>query len=496
MSQNFRCILTTLCFAIIGILLTNNQFQQEIIAFASRLLNRPVDIEFRSIGLTFVGLSLLCCSVYFAMLCLSKRFFPSKSGFVRAYISVLLCLCFYGIVINYSISHMPIWDDYGVVLDYICNYTDSQNLSETLSILYEPHMESRFVFIKTIVLILFEINQFICIEPMIWLSAIAWIILFLIILKNFKPVNLKPMYILPIALIMFQFEFYDAIVWGTSAMQYNFVLLFACISFLFALKESYFSLIYAFLFSIIGAFTFGNGLLIILVLCFLFGIQKRWGALVAGIAISIVLYYVYFLKHQESSLDITLLVRNAYQYPAYILTFLGSSIQWMYNKWISFSVGLFLACLFVWLIRQHYFLKNKLIFLLLCFIIASAFMAAVLRLKVENFDQALASRYGIFSALFIALLFIAYAELGYISISGLKKFIYIALILNISAGFFYYPEVLIRKNKLERFAYNWFEWHIGKSEDLIIPDKTGLTMASGGRLSRAYEKKIFFPVKY
>ncbi|HNQ12563.1 MAG TPA: hypothetical protein PKH65_04810 [Bacteroidia bacterium] len=494
MIKSNRFLLSAIVLLVLGAALLYSPVRLGLIEIIGSILNSPLDTEFRSIGFMYLGAA--CVMMVFV---LSIEFICRKNSpiignrFYRT--STFCCIVFYVGVLCFSVSHMPIWDDYGIALDFLCNVHDSNSFSQTLALIYEPHMESRFVVIKLLVYLFYKINGQIVIQPMIWICVPVYISLFYWMMKSTTSAVHNYRYALPVALLLFQFEFYDAIVWGTAAMQYHFVLLFAFLSFRYAIREKLKAHLFALLFAVLGAFTFGNGLILLPMLLLWYAYQRKWFYVASSFLVLLLTFKVYFFQHHEASISFDLMLKNAYQYPAYVLTFIGSCIQPMYNKWISLSIGCIVLTLFLNLLFKKYHQKNPLLFLFMVFIVGSALVAAVLRLKVENFDQALASRYGIFSAVFMVLLFLAYAEYGLISAKRLKHITLLFLAINLSAGVLYYPEVIVRKKKLEAFAFAWHNWHSGKTTDLIIPDKTGLTMASGSRLSRSFDNKIFYPLQ-
>ena len=143
---------------------------------------------------------------------------------------------------------------------------------------------------------------------------------------------------------------------------------------------------------------------------------------------------------------------------------------------------------FVYSSIKKYYKKNYLVYSLILFTIFSSLIAAYFRLSM-GLIESISNRYGIFSILVICASLVAAAEV--ISEKKQKLFLGTALFICIAyhllSGFFFFPEVPVRKQKLESFIFDIKSNAPFKPINPIIPE------GADSIVKDAIQRKIYIP---
>ena len=313
----------------------------------------------------------------------------------------------YFFVLYVYAQNIPYWDDYVVTLQFFNNFFGSNAFSGKTSALLAQWSEHRIVIGRILSLIQFYPFGILNFKILHLLANTSVILIFILLLKDTDK-SLRKWLILPIVLLLFQLQYYVATFWFVSSSSMFFVLLFALASFYFFKQEEY---AFCALFGVLALFSNGNGFLVLLLeILFLFCSKKFKPALVF-VSLFVILMAIYFhgyIPHENDRLSTLYFLKAPLPTGLYFLSFLGGCFN-LFSLAPVFGLG-FLVSL-AWLSIKKHYLKNPSIYLMVLFIVGSAFLAAIGR-SFWGVDQALESRYKIFSIIgWICLLIAAFEYL-------------------------------------------------------------------------------------
>jgi hypothetical protein len=314
-------------------------------------------------------------------------------------------------VYKYSIN-IPFWDDY-THLKVITELTSSDSLPKKIQLLFSLHNEHRIVFARLVTLATLMLSGKLNFIVLILLGNLSLlgigVLLFLVFNGNKKEApREKVIYFLPVVLLLFNLSYHEASVWAVAALSSLMVvfLSFSCLFILLRFEaKTFVGMGGAFVLGMLAAYTQGNGLFILYVGLFLLILKKRLaGALFWGLGAGIIsgLYFYDYVSpgfHTAPSAvfsELGLALR-------YLLTFLGA--------WANLPTfgGACAVGLFIWLTCQGLYRRNAILFGFLSFICVSALAVTASRYGM-GIEQALSSRYKVYSLLFFSLLYMAMFE--------------------------------------------------------------------------------------
>lgn len=129
-------------------------------------------------------------------------------------------------------------------------------------------------------------------QLILW-SALTLIGCFYLLFSQFQKLKITLPYFIPVGFLLFQPQFFEVSNWAITGLQHINIALFVCLS-LIALEKNH--LKSAFLWAIFAGFTFGNGVVLFVVLAIYFIFTKRFKELF-GWGIALVLYLAILLPH-------------------------------------------------------------------------------------------------------------------------------------------------------------------------------------------------------
>lgn len=399
--------------------------------------------SFWQLGLQHAGTGLL---VLGAGLLLSG----SSLGFKNAgvlFIAIVAIKYFIQLFI-YTIN-VPINDDFAVILRFSNNYFSEESLFKKVELLTAFHAECRLIVTRLWIIVIHFFTGVVNIKTLIIIGNLCLPVIVFLFYKNMSGVKSRIAIVSCIALLFFQFGYYDATTWATDALHYQYTILFVMLSLYLLSKQSITAQVAAMVTGLLAALTFGNGLLIF-PLAILHTIVNRnyklgvvWLMLATGFACT---YFVGFSSGKAFTLH------ALHHYFIYSCCFVGGAFQFMYRLELPFMAGLVVWALFAWLTWKQYYRKNYVVYGLLLFVILSSLVAAQFRLHM-GMAEAISNRYGIFSILAICASLVALTE---VIVEGRQVWftrtalVFCATYYLLSAIFFF-PEVPIRKQKLEKY---------------------------------------------
>jgi hypothetical protein len=357
--------------------------------------------------------------------------------YFSALIAITLVIgCYFFILYQYSVN-IPFWDDYSH-LKVIVDIIDSNSFIEKIKLLFSLHNEHRIVFARLITLADLILTREVNFFTLIILGNLSLLGIAEVLFLNFsrgrsQDFRWRTIYFLPAILLIFNLSYFEASLWALAALSSLAVIFlsFLCIFILVRSLECRSWWIWpAFFLGVLATFTQGNGLLVLYVGIFLLILQNKFTTSIywaIGTAITSLLYFYHYKSLDFSPNEIG--ISSAFGAVLnYLILFLGSWSN------IPFIVGIFSLGLFIWLILAGLYRKNIALFGFLTFIFLSALAVASSRYEL-GIDQALSSRYKIYSLLFFAIIYLSifeFLEKPWIA-KFLRKFpIFLAMLLGIN----------------------------------------------------------------
>jgi hypothetical protein len=309
-------------------------------------------------------------------------------------------------IIQYAVD-IPQADDYDNILGSMNQLYQSQNIAEVGSILFAQHNEHRLVFNRIVSITLLKIFGRI---DFFWLIAIGNLAIFIIvwiIFRTYRCDEEKFLYFSPAIFFIFQPQ-YDSFVWAMAALSNFYVIAFAVLCIYFLLKKIPGAFIYALLAAIAATFTQSNGVLILFVGLIVLVFQKKFYQAAAWFSITMAILFFYFFHYTSPAHHpkITFGLFHPLTTLRYFLSFLGN----FSHPSLSLAFGVIILLFFGFLTVKKYFAVNPAIYSLLLFFFISA-VAVALGRSGFGVEQALASRYKIFSILLVILSYLALMEI-------------------------------------------------------------------------------------
>ena len=166
--------------------------------------------------------------------------------------------------------------------------------------------------------------------------------------------------------------------------------------------------------------------------------------------------------------------------------FLGGSVQFLYQMYLPALLGILIYIFFFKMIITRYHQKNPMVFMVLSYVILSGMMAGWVR-GSTSLSIALSMRYGIFSIVGMICCLIYIFENQEVTTFKTKLLVTFCLLIHFASSFFFFPEVIVRKEKLETFICTI------KENKTVIPQPPAITPDAESITKEAIEKGIYKP---
>ncbi|MBC7863952.1 MAG: hypothetical protein IAF38_13330, partial [Bacteroidia bacterium] len=427
-----------------GIIFSLPRADEKIVSFISFLFQKSLDPYFWSQGLQLFGaeLALLCFLFFISTFIKNKRLSE-----------IIFPVGVYGLFFSYlflQACNAPINDDITTVFSFSNAWHDASSFSEKMNVLFSFHGECRLVFTRLFVLFFQFVSGAINIKTMLLFSNLCLILIFLLFKKNALKIPEKKFLLIFSGLLLFQFSFYDSIVWFTDALHYQYVVLFFLLFLTFLTGKKKYSTPLSVLFAVMACLTFGNGFLCFPIAILYCVVNKNFRHLFYWSIALICTAGFYF--HNFPLQDSTFAWTNCWKIPVYSCCFVGGSFQFFQNLWLPFLAGLSVWILLFILIKKKYYQSNFFIFAVLLFVCFSSLIAGIFRIN-SGISEAISNRYGFFSILAFIASVIALTEISLPEKKNkiLKIAATAAVLFYLMSAVFFYPEIPVRKKKLEKF---------------------------------------------
>lgn len=425
-----------------------------VIRFTEGLLNNPLDPGFWSTGLNHAGIELVLIAANLLAFFLYLEKFPDLTLKASA-------LAWTGIFIFYVLKNtvnVPFHDDY-FFLEFLVSYTKTGDLSEV----FNQCNESRQILMKGLSLILYWLGAFniktLVIIPLFCLIGSSLMLFYSSRLEGRN----KMLLILLLTIILFQFQYYDAVVWASGALYNSCTLFFALTSlFLLFSRLKYRSLI-ALVSALLCVASNGVGFILLAVCSGILILQKRRAEIVVWNIVFLTVLALYFTNYSLAKDNYDGIGTDPETIPGKILScllfspvFLGSSLQFLYQAFLPFILGLGIWGTFVYATYKKYYLQNSVIYSLLVFILLVSFVPPAARNNLALIEG-INIRYGIYSVFALCCCLIFWSEMiPAMKFNRLLIFLFPAgIIFHLLTGIFFYPEAVLRKEVALHMARNF-----------------------------------------
>ena len=323
----------------------------------------------------------------------------------------LLCLATMLFIYCYHVFrctvNFPFEDDYDAILGFLYFYKEKTSSLATL--LFAQHNEHRIVWTRLIVLIQYTLSGLVNFKYLAYIGNAGLLAAVFIFYKSVKK-TLEWKYILPVFILILQFNYYEISFWAMGSLQ-NFWVLFWCFLIFYLAEKSlsHFRVIYfIILFSAIAAFTNANGFLALPILIVYYLLNKKYKLSIICVAVLSILYYIYFngythITHSGLEKNDSLINRI----PMIIKFFYYLIRQFIYSHGVlypSIYTGL-LTTAFIITVKNKLIKQSPALIMSGMFILGSMCIIAFVRSKL-GIDFAAASRYTIYPDFLLAISYV------------------------------------------------------------------------------------------
>jgi hypothetical protein len=231
-------------------------------------------------------------------------------------------------------------------------------------------------------------------------------------LPNCKDLNTRMAYFIPVSWLLFQLQYWQTLDWAMTGIQNIGVLVFSLGAIYLLVRGQRWAFCCALVSLILAVSSSGNGLIVIPIGVLILALARRYARIAAWLVVSAgcIAAYAYRYNVMVSATHPHSSVISSFHplSPLYVIGFIGSTGSFPFKAG-CFLVGSAVCIFFAYMARRGYVRKNPQVSYCVLFLLLTAIGVAGLR---SNFGvgQALASRYTIYSALFLIFAWFAIAE--------------------------------------------------------------------------------------
>jgi len=325
-------------------------------------------------------------------------------------------ILFYAILIR-DLVNIPFYDEYGASLDFLNHlapingffaraaYFQAAQTNEYKLFLYHAFIWLQFSLTGHIDFAVLSVvgNAFV-----LFLGIVLW----LMFLPSHKDLATRITFFIPVSWLLFQLQYWENLDWATAVNQHIAVLPFVFGAIYLLLRGSRRAFSFALLFLVLAVAADANGVLLLPIGAAILILGRQYKRLAAWLLTSSACVAAYFYRYTPRHAPPLVnqpAVSNSHHFnPAYVLAFIGSGASFPFFAG-SLVLGTLLCLFFTWLIYRGYVRRNPLVAWCVLFLLITAIGVAVLRSSF-GIAQAAASRYTIYSALFLIFAWFAIAE--------------------------------------------------------------------------------------
>jgi hypothetical protein len=243
------------------------------------------------------------------------------------------------VVLKYS-TNAPYYDDFYWGISFLDNYISANTFVEKLKLIFQQHAQHRIAYFRLFMVGYYHLFGTINFKHLTIIGNIGNLVIFFLLASQLiKRVDFK-YFILPIALIFFQFQFYQNII-CTYAFPNNAVYLWVILAFYAMTIDSKKAFISTLIFAVLSVFSNGNGIISFPIILFFLFMQSRFSYLkIASIFFGIFII-IYFSTFDKAASEIQLTMHTV----SYFFQFLNAAFNTGHRKielvGVVLIVGLF-----------------------------------------------------------------------------------------------------------------------------------------------------------
>jgi len=339
-----------------------------------------------------------------------SRLATTKAVSLSAIIVAIIAIAsFYFCLLRYAYN-FPYFDDFEVILAFLNSYLTTGQASEKIRLLFEQHAEHRVVFARAVALTEYWLSGKIDFRVLILVGNAALLgVLILFYQAVPRTARLAPVFLAPIAALLFNFRYLQTSFWAMAALQNLWVLCFAFASFYFLFQRPFYTAFIASFLGWLATYTSGNGAAAFVAGAIVLALNRQlwttksliWNL---GGLTAIVSYFHGYVKPAQHPGVIDPLTNHPIGYLGYVLALLGSVFT--ENVVAAVVIGGCLVGFVAYLTFRKYSRDNPIIYTLMVFLLLTSLLGGAARFGF-GIEQALVSRYAIISTLFVICCYVA-----------------------------------------------------------------------------------------
>ena len=328
----------------------------------------------------------------------------------------LPAILFYAILLR-DMVNVPFYDEYGAALDFLNRlasingfvprlaYYLAAQTNEYKLFLYHAFIWMQFSLTGHIDFAILSVigNGFV---------LVLGIVLWLMFLPRHTDLAARITFFIPVSWLLFQLQYWENLDWATAVNQHIAVLPFVFGAICLLLRSGRIAFSFALLFLVLAVAADANGVLLFPIGAAILILGRRFKRLAAWLLASaacVAAYaYRYTPRHEPPLINQPVATTSHHFNPAYILAFMGSGVSFPILG-ASLVLGALLCLFFAWLVYRGFVRRNPLVSWCVLSLLLTAIGVAGLR-SGFGIAQAAASRYTIYSALFLIFAWFAIAE--------------------------------------------------------------------------------------
>lgn len=239
----------------------------------------------------------------------------------------LIPLVFYCyVVLKYS-TNAPYYDDFYWGISFLDNYISANTFIEKLKLIFQQHAQHRIAYFRLFMVGYYHLFGTINFKHLTIIGNIGNLVIFFLLASQLmKRIDFK-YFILPIALIFFQFQFYQNII-CTYAFPNNAVYLWVILAFYSMTIVSKKAFIFTLIFAVLSVFSNGNGILCFPIILFFLFLQSRFLHLKIATVFFGIFIIVYFSTFDKAASEIQLTMHTV----SYFFQFLNAAFNTGHRK--------------------------------------------------------------------------------------------------------------------------------------------------------------------
>ncbi len=418
-----------------------------IISSAGKLLDKELNEHFWKTGIERTAVELIFFSFLFLVFAFFYKKYPSQT-FSAA---TMLCLVLFFVYILKDSMNIPFNDDY----DYLKFLNGFSNVHDLKEIVKQDGNESKLIFMKFLSASLFYLHSF-NIKLLILFADACLLGTYLLLYKSIHLDKLNKIFLgFILAILLFQFQYYDSSVWAAGALYSQCTIFFVFLSIYFISSEYKYKIIFSLLFATLAAINCGAGFLAFGIGLLVSLTRKKTIETILWLLVLFLICSFYFSEHffpnAKYSFDFSELLTDFFKHSGrcflFSCVFLGSSFQYYYQTVLPLAAGIFIWSLFIFVSLKKYYKKNLTNYLFLIFLICVSLLPAIFR-KDYIMPDAIANRYGIYSAVALLSSIIALLENINYGKNIMIAIFSFSIIIHLTTNIFFYPEMIFRKEAL------------------------------------------------